>query len=176
MTDTLTRAAARLTAVIDQVADWSAASPCQGWTLAEVVDHLVDTQRDFLAGRGLPIGPRPEGDPAQVWRARQPVLLAAVGDPVVASTSYDGYFGPTTIGDTLATFYGFDLIVHRWDIATGAGAPCGFSTDELDDLDAAIAGFGDLLYAEGICRPGVQAPPGADRQTVLLARLGRTAS
>ena len=29
---------------------------------------------------------------------------------------YDGFFGRTTIGATLDNFYGFDLVVHGWDL------------------------------------------------------------
>jgi uncharacterized protein (TIGR03086 family) len=168
--------AAALTRVVDAVPDWDAPSPCAGWSARDVIDHIVDTQREFLTGRGVDVGDRPAGDPAAVWRAHSAVVDRLLSDPVVAESTYDGYFGPTTIGETLSVVYGFDLIVHRWDLATAAGQPAAFSEAEIDTLEQAADGFGEALYSEGICKPAVPVPPGASRQDAVLARLGRSTS
>ena len=57
------RHADRFTAVVEAAGDtqWSSPSPCEGWTAADVLDHVVDTQRDFLDKRGADVGARPEG-------------------------------------------------------------------------------------------------------------------
>jgi uncharacterized protein (TIGR03086 family) len=86
---------------------------------------------------------------------------------------YDGYFGRTTIGETLANFYGFDLVVHRWDLARATGQDTAFTDAEMDRLEQSIAGFGDQLYAEGVCEPAVPVPDDATRQERLLATMGR---
>ncbi|MFZ0159791.1 MAG: maleylpyruvate isomerase family mycothiol-dependent enzyme [Kineosporiaceae bacterium] len=164
-----------LTDTVDHVQDWNRPSPCEGWAAADVIDHIVDTQRDFLIERGLDLGARPDGDPAARWSAHRAVIDRLMSDPAVADTTYEGYFGRTTIGASLALFYGFDLIVHRWDIAMASGQPVEFSTTELDTLENAIEGFGEALYAEGICKPALPVPPDASRQTAVLARLGRLA-
>ena len=80
----------------------------------------------------------------------------------------------TTVGETLLRFYGFDMIAHRWDIAAAAGLDHRFTEDELTEMESAADGFGDALYADGICER-LDTPAGADRQTALLARLGRRA-
>ncbi|WP_414690747.1 maleylpyruvate isomerase N-terminal domain-containing protein, partial [Nocardioides sp.] len=36
-------AADRFTALVTATTDWSAPSPCEGWSAADVVDHVVDT-------------------------------------------------------------------------------------------------------------------------------------
>ena len=165
--------AERLTELIQAVPDWSAPTPCDEWSGADVVNHLVSTQREFLA----PFTSLPSDDvdasPPQRWRAHAEAVAGVL--PAVAPTSYDGFFGPTTVGETMTTFYGFDQIVHRWDIARAAGLEEQLSEDELDQIEAALPTFGEQLYAEGICRPGVAAPEGADRQTRILALLGRRA-
>jgi len=46
---------------------------------------------------------------------------------------------------------------------------------ETDAVERALDGFGDSLYLDGICRPAVDPPTGASRQTRLLARTGRRA-
>ena len=60
-------------------------------------------------------------------------------------------------------------------MARAAEADCVFTDAELDQLEAGIASFGDAIHMEGICKPGVEAPAGADRQSQVLATLGRQA-
>jgi len=174
--DTYQQNADRFTAVLDDLPSsaWTAPSPCAGWTAADVVGHIVDTQRDFLAKQDVDLGPRPEGDPAELWAAHRDAVLAL--DDEMLHRDYAGFFGPTTIGATLAQFYGFDLVVHRWDVGRAVGRDVRFTDAEMDDAERAVEGFGEHLYGEGICARPVPVPDGADRQTRLLARLGRSAA
>ncbi|MDN5894721.1 MAG: hypothetical protein L0H93_11920 [Nocardioides sp.] len=92
-----------------------------------------------------------------------------------AETSYDGYFGNTTVGATLDDFFGMNLLVHRWDIARGSGL---VAHEPLDDTDAvryprAARGSEDALRMDGVCGPEVVAPPGASAGVHLIAFLGR---
>jgi hypothetical protein len=102
-------------------------------------------------------------------------VLEALADDAFADTGYDGHFGPTTVGATLVQFYVFDMVVHRWDVARAAGLDAQLTDEELDRVEAGADSFGPALYMDGICRPGVEAPAGADRVTRVLARLGREA-
>ena len=184
-TDTLTvpaayDAAARpLTDVVDLVPPtaWDAPSPCEGWTARDVVRHVVETQRELFARHGVDLGDAPDvdADPAGAWRTHAARVRDAVADEAVPAIAYDGHFGPTTLGATLVQFYGFDMVVHRWDLARAAGLDAGLTEAELEQLDRGADGFGDALYMDGICKPGVTAPEGASREAVVLARLGRAA-
>lgn len=166
--------AAPFTGVVESTSDWSADSPCQGWSAADVVGHVIESQRDFLGQHGCDLPPAPEGaDPAAAWRAQDQAVRALLADEAVATRRFDGYFGPTTVGDTLVRFYGFDLLVHRWDLVRSQGRDERFSDAELDLIEGAVAGFGPALYAEGICKPALEPPADADRQTRVLASLGR---
>ena len=122
--------AGRFSAVVATVTDWSAPSPCAQWSAADVVAHVVDTQRDFLTQRGFDVGPRPEGDPAAVWHRHLDLVTALVQDERRVTAEYDGYFGRTTLAATLADFYGWDLLVHRWDLGRAAGQPVELSEQE----------------------------------------------
>lgn len=154
---------------------WSNPSPCDGWTARDVVAHVVDTQRDFFTGHDVDLGQAPSfDDPVAAWRAHRDAVSARLADPTIADRAFDGHFGPTTIGETLVRFYGFDMIAHRWDIAAAAGLDHRFTDDQLTEMETAADGFGDALYSEGVCER-VDVPAGADRQTTLLARLGRRA-
>ena len=167
--------AGRFSAVVDAVADWTAPSPCEGWSAADVVHHVIDTQRDFLTQRGLDVGSRPEGDPAEAWRQHLERLSPLLADEALVTTPYDGYFGRTTLADTLADFYGFDLVVHRWDLGRASGQDVAFSEQEMDAVEAAVPSFGEALYSEGICARPVPVADGASRQDRVLATLGRRA-
>ncbi len=166
-----------LLAVVDAVpADrWDAPTPCEGWSARDVVAHLVETQREFLTGRGLDLGAAPDlGDPAAALRQHAGRVLTAVGDPAVADAGYDGFSGPTTVGETLEQFYVWDLVVHRWDLATATGQDARLGDAELDRIESGARTWGEALYAEGICERA-EAPAGADRQARVLAVVGRRA-
>ncbi|MFO6451757.1 MULTISPECIES: maleylpyruvate isomerase family mycothiol-dependent enzyme [unclassified Aeromicrobium] len=168
-------AADRFSDVVAATTDWSAESPCEGWTAADVVDHVIDTERDFLARHEIDAGPRPSGDPAQAWAAHLAAVRPLATDDAIAAREFDGVFGRTTIGATLDAFYGFDLVVHGWDLGTSNGRPTTFTEADMDAMEAAFEGFGDHAYDDGVFRGPVEVPPDADRQTRLLARMGRRA-
>lgn len=155
--------------------NWAAQSPCSDWTVAEVLDHVIDTQRAFAAQHGQALGERPSGSPAQMWAEHWSAMASVANDASLMATTYDGWFGPTTIGETLHTFYGFDLLVHAWDIGASSGAPPVWTEAELAQAESAIASFGPALYMEGICAPAIEVADDAAPQVRLLGLLGRRA-
>jgi uncharacterized protein (TIGR03086 family) len=163
----------RFTDVVDATDTWDAASPCEGWTAAEVVDHVVTTQRDYLAKQGADLDGQSFTDPGTSWRHHVEQMRALLADESFATTEFDGYFGRTTVEELLANFYGFDLVVHRWDLGRASGLPVTWSEEEMDRVEKAADGFGDMLYGDGVCKPALEAPEDAPRQVRLLARLGR---
>lgn len=165
-----------LSAVIDvvPVQSWANPSPCEGWSAHDVLRHLIHTQRDFLAEHAIDLGGVPDidSDPAAAWREHAKRVREAISQDDVPATAFDGYFGPTTVGETLERFYIWDMLVHRWDIARSQGGQAALSDAELDQIERGMNSFGEALYMDGICRSGVTAPSDAD-QGHLLARLGR---
>lgn len=156
---------------------WSAPSPCRGWTAGDVLAHLVATQRSFLADRGLDLAPAPDvaADPVGAWMAHAAEVEELLARPEVVGQAYDGYFGPTTLGESMVRFYVMDMVAHRWDVARATGSDEAFTDAELDQLELQLDGYGDAAYAPGVFEPALDAPPGADRQVRLLARMGRRA-
>jgi len=169
--------AAAITVLLDAASerDWERPTPCEEWTVRDLVDHLIDSEADFLAERGLAIGRLADADPSESWRRHAAVVTDLLEDPEIGPLEYDGHFGRTTIGATMAGFYGWDLIVHRWDLARALGADEELTEDELDEIEAALPGFGDALYGPGICAAPVEVGDDEPRQVRLLARLGRDA-
>ena len=168
-------AADRFSDTVRATTDWSAPTPCEGWSAADVVGHVVDTQRQFLQGHGIELRERPAGSPDDVWEQHLSVVRPLAADPDLRARAYDGVFGHTTIGATLDAFYGFDLVVHGWDLGSSNDRPITFTAAEMDVLEQALAGFGEHAYDEGVFRRPVDVAQDADRQTRLLARMGRRA-
>lgn len=167
--------AATFAAVLEAAGrQWDAPTPCEGWTVRDVVAHAVDTERDFLFRLGLDVGEAPDlADPAAAWRTHAATVAGVLAQDGVAGREYDGYFGRTTIAVTMADFYGWDLVVHGSDIARATGQDWSVSDAEAASLHATADGWGAALYSEGVCAAAVPVPDGASATDRLLARLGR---
>ena len=178
MTETalhFTERAEAFAAILDRAEpQWDAPTPCDGWTVRDVVAHVIDTERDFLEQHDLAPGPLPDrSDPAAAWRAHAAAVVGVLGRDGVGEVEYDGYFGRTTIAATLADFYGWDLVVHGSDIARATAQEWSVSDEEAARLHATADGWGDALHSEGICAEAVEVADDATTTDRLLARLGR---
>jgi len=168
MNSTATRyqaVAAELAAAADRVppAAWGSASPCPGWSARDVLEHLVSTQRDYLAQHDLALGGLPDLaiDPAAGWRAHVAEVVGVLDDEEVPARAYPGYFGPTTLGADLEQFFVWDMLAHRWDIAAATGSDARFTDSELDAIEAGADSFGPTLNSDGVCGPPVEVSPTA---------------
>ncbi len=178
MTDTtrhFIQRADAFTAIVDRARPaWDAPTPCEGWTVRDVVDHVIDTERDFLERQDLGPGPSPDrSDPATAWRQHAAAVADVLGRDGVAELEYDGYFGRTTIAATMADFYGWDLVVHGSDVARATGQEWSVSDEEAARLHVTADGWGGALYSEGVCAEAVEVAEDASASDRLLARLGR---
>lgn len=167
--------ARRFGRVLDAAAPrWDAPTPCTGWTVGDVVRHVVETERDFLAKRGLLLGEAPAlDDPVAAWHAHAQEVSTLLAGRGVAETEYDGYFGRTTIAATMADFYGWDLVIHGWDVARATGQDYPIDDAEASALSTLADGWGPALHSDGVCAPARTPPDDAGLGDELLARLGR---
>ncbi|TFV67667.1 TIGR03086 family protein [Blastococcus sp. CT_GayMR20] len=181
------RAQAQFTDRVDAVepGQWDDES-LPGWTVADLVAHLVNEQLwvpPLLAGEPYDLieGRFPDGtedllgdDPFTGWEtAADGALSAFAEDDALVRTVH------LSRGPTPATEYIFemtaDLTVHSWDLAR--------ATDGDTELDGELV-TAALVYAEslpadgipGIVDPPLDVPPSALPQVRLLARFGRRAT
>ncbi|MFT4297096.1 MAG: TIGR03086 family metal-binding protein [Micropruina sp.] len=153
---------------------WDAPTPCTDWTVRDLVRHVIDTERGFLEQHQLPVpAAAPDADPEQEWRAHAGAVIDLISRDGVAERHFDGYFGPTTIGDTMANFYGWDLAAHCWDLARAIGQDDPISDAEARELSAVADGWGPALYSAGVCAPARPIDDDASDVDKLLAKLGR---
>lgn len=156
---------------------WDAPSPCEQWTALDVVRHVVETPRLFFGFVGREPGPVPpvEDGPAEAFEAVRRQVQADLDDPARAGAEFDGFFGRSTFAEAVDRFLSFDLLVHGWDLARAAGLDEAIAEPDLEWLERAAAGFGDAMRGPQAFGPALEPPADADRQTRLLAFLGRRA-
>lgn len=157
---------------------WGADTPDEGWSVADLVEHVIDRDRMLAATVG---GPTPDeldvvADPAELpgaWAERVTWWEQRLADPATADRTWQTPFGAMTFADAAYAFTVAEVTVHTWDLARAIGA------DETLDPAAVTAASEQLRSSENtLRRPGVMAPavdiPGdADDQTRLLAFTGR---
>jgi uncharacterized protein (TIGR03086 family) len=180
ISDRYANAASRFSALIESVAQesWDNPSPCEGWTASDVLDHVVTTELDFLTQRDLP---RPDVsglEPPTAWPLVRGSMQAVLDDPATAARAFDGYFGPTTVEDTIDRFYSLDLLIHRWDLATAAGLAdqALLDTAEVTQVRKKVEAIPpEVMRTPGLFGPEIEAEDGADDTTRLMNFLGRSA-
>ncbi|MGG5259831.1 maleylpyruvate isomerase family mycothiol-dependent enzyme [Phycicoccus avicenniae] len=169
-TSTLATALDQLVDLMGGVDDENAVrpTPCAGWTVGDLVDHVVAGVGNFARGvRGQEVDwsaptPRVEGDRAQAMRAASDDLLAAWAD------------APEDSDAPPPEWQCAELAVHTWDLARGLGR-------DTAGLEPAVAEKGAAFMEQGLTDdnrgeafgPARPAPEGADAYTRLAAFAGR---
>ena len=154
-----------------------------GWTVADLVAHLVSEQLwvpPLLAGEPYAEGRFPEDtsdllgdDPFTGWESAADGALSAFAEDDALVRTVRLSRGPTPAAEYIEEMIA-DLTVHAWDLARATDGDT-----ELDgELVTAALVYAEKLPEDGI--PGVIDPPldvsaAADPQTRLLARFGRKA-
>jgi uncharacterized protein (TIGR03086 family) len=153
---------------------WDAPTPCPEWTVRDLVRHVSEAPGLFLGFVGEELGELPD-DPGEAFATTRERISKALRDPAIAGASYDGMMGTMTFAEGIDRFINFDLVVHGWDLAKAAGLDTTIADGDLARLEEGVKGFGDAMRSPGAFGPALEPPAGADRQTRLLAFLGRTA-
>jgi uncharacterized protein (TIGR03086 family) len=159
---------------------WDSASPCAGWTIREVVGHVVGTMIEASAiVRGDPFSRDPSrpgeatgDDPVSALRAASGAARAAVRTADLARAT-ETPRGRGTVAEALA-FPAADLAVHAWDVAHASR----WHLLLPDELLAHVVHTAEQVPEEVLRGPGLFGPaqPVADDAgdtTRLMAWFGR---
>ncbi|MEE3067445.1 MAG: TIGR03086 family metal-binding protein [Actinomycetota bacterium] len=108
--------------------DWMAPTPCTGWSVADVTQHLVDVNLTFAqqihsAGAETPVGTSTPGDLLDSYRRSTEALQQAL--TVTAEPATDI---AAPLRSRLALRVA-DLLIHGWDIAVATGKPLHLAED-----------------------------------------------
>jgi uncharacterized protein (TIGR03086 family) len=179
-----TRSAAAAGDLIDAVGadQWAAPTPCDPWTVRELVAHMVGGNLVVaarFAGEPVPdlvadhIG---AARPGAAFRASAAKLRTALDIPDVLIRDYTARSGPMS-GETLMHLRIVDLLVHGWDLAQATGLevslPADLAEQELAYVQTELPNIpnGDKFYGQP--QPVPDNAPFIDR---LVAFTGRTIS
>jgi uncharacterized protein (TIGR03086 family) len=161
---------------------WSGPTPCEGWDVRELVNHIVSG--NFWAGelaRGKTIeevGDRLDGDllgddAVGAYDASARAASEAFRAPGAMEAPCAVSYGPVP-GEVYAGHRFIDVLIHGWDVAKATGQDTTLPADLAEACWTIIEPQKDLLLGSGMFGSDHSAPPGADRQTALLMLLGRT--
>ncbi|MFB4316520.1 TIGR03086 family metal-binding protein [Actinomadura sp. 21ATH] len=166
-------------------ADLDRPTPCEGWTLRDLLAHMTAQHRGFAAaargkGEDLAVWETRPGEeyPAAYREAAEDVLEAfAKGEAEVFALPELGA-GVTVPAAKAIGFHFIDYVVHAWDVAVSLDIP--FETPDEESLEAALAiaravPQGDHRLQEGAAfGPALEVGPGATPFDEVLLLLGRT--
>lgn len=160
---------------------WSDPTPCDGWDVRQLLNHIVAGNHwvvELTAGRTIAeVGDALDGDvlgedPLGAYRASAAAADAAFAAPgamdAPVAVSYGPIPGSAYAGDRL-----LDVLIHGWDLAVATGQHAALDAALVEACWEAITPHAEMLRASGMFGDDVEVPEGADRQTELLALLGR---
>jgi uncharacterized protein (TIGR03086 family) len=172
-----TRLADAFAAKIDAVPGdkWGAPTPCEGWSARDLVNHVTESPgMVFKMGNREFAAPAPSDDPAAAFASTRRQIEQLLADPDAAGAEYDGFFGRTTLAESIDRFISFDLVLHGWDLARATGQDETIPPEEIRRLTEEAKAWGDTARSPGVFGPEVETPAGADAQAKLIAFTGRT--
>lgn len=160
--------------------DLSEMTPCEGWTVRMLLNHMIGANRAFAAG--VPVGevnPKcdPEidlfdDDPAGAYATSWPGVVRAWGDAADDGvTTFPWGPMPNAIACQLLVL---ESTVHGWDLARATGGDDAIPADLVDTT----LGLATMLFADPANRgvdfgPPVDVAPDATPTGRLVAFLGR---
>jgi uncharacterized protein (TIGR03083 family) len=119
------------------VRDWTAPAPVEGWTARDVVDHLTEWSRRFLAAGGVDL-PAPPKDAVGSWDAHTAGIQALLDASDAGRPFTHPHVGTHPLNQAIDRFYTSDILMHTWDLARASG-----QDDQLDanECAALLAGL-----------------------------------
>ncbi|MEU4424703.1 TIGR03086 family metal-binding protein [Actinoplanes sp. NPDC024001] len=161
-------------------ADLGRATPCAGWDLAALLEHMTEQHHVFAAAaRGAAAADG--GDYAAAGgddyaAAAEDVLAAFAGEGVLDRPFLLPEIGRPVPGRMAIGFHLVDYLVHGWDVARTIGAPYRPGPDLLAPVLAiarAVPDGPERRAPESPFAPARPVPDGADALTEILLLLGR---
>ena len=159
---------------------WTAPTPCVGWTVHDLVNHVIGEERwavPLLAGRTIAdVGTSLDGDllgddPAGAVAHAAHAAQAAVPTPVLERRKVHLSYGEEDAAEYVSQLIA-DHLVHGWDLAVAIGAERRFDPDLVSGVTRWFADREELYRTSGAIGPR---PAGdhADPQDALIAAFGR---
>jgi uncharacterized protein (TIGR03086 family) len=162
---------------------WNAPTPDDEWDVRALVNHVVSGNfwvTPLVEGKTIDdVGDRYDGDvlgddPTATYQRSAKEAAAAFNGPGAMQASCAVSYGPVP-GEIYAGHRFIDVLIHGWDLAKATGQDTTLPADLVEACFEVVEPQKDLLAASGMFGSDIKVPEGADRQTQLLAELGRRA-
>jgi uncharacterized protein (TIGR03086 family) len=164
---------------------WTAPTPCDGWDVKTLVNHLVGGNlwaAELAAGRTIEaVGTALDGDllgddPAGAYERSAGSVTRAFEAPGALAAPCAVSYGPVP-GSVYLGHRIIDVLIHGWDLAVATGQDRGLDPQLVAACTEIVEPQLDALRASGAfgkAGPQSAGPPGSpDGQAALLAMLGR---
>jgi uncharacterized protein (TIGR03086 family) len=151
---------------------WSAPSPCAGWSAADVAGHVIGNLREtealargrYTEARAGDPGSAVGDDPLAAWRAARAGMTAALDPAALARL--------VPLGEILDRS-AMEFLVHTWDLAQATGQAVVLDPGLVRGALGPARQFAQLARSSGLVGAECAVAEDADDLTRLLAIFGR---
>jgi uncharacterized protein (TIGR03086 family) len=171
--DLYARASEWTTQKVGAVEDLGGTTPCDDWSMRDLLNHMLDTQRYFIgAARGEDVSP-PGPTAPDVLSDKPSADFERASGEVLATYGQEGVIEKT--GPALGIAFA-DMLLHGWDVARATGQDATMP-DRLPEAayDVIHGRFTDE-QRKGVFKPEIPVSDDATGQDRLLAYTGRNPS
>jgi uncharacterized protein (TIGR03086 family) len=150
-------------------------TPCDGFTVQGVLEHMVGGARQFAAAflGEPPPDAGPDADVRAAFPGAMAALQSAINSPAALERTIAAPFGEVP-GETFARFVAMDGLVHGWDLAMATGQSYAPSPGVIGAVDAFTrVALTDALRDGDTFADAVEPPAGASALERLVAFTGR---
>jgi uncharacterized protein (TIGR03086 family) len=160
---------------------WEDPTPCDDWDVRVLVNHIVSGNwwaAELGAGKTIEeVGNRLDGDvmaedPTGTYDASAAAAAAVFRAPGALERPCAVSYGPVP-GEIYCGHRLLDVLIHGWDVAKATGQDTTLPPDLVEACIEVVEPQAELLAGSGMFATGVAADASSDRQTYLLAILGR---
>ena len=155
--------------------DLSRASPCEGWTAREIVDHVTSGPGYYAEAWG---GQAPavadDADRATRYRAGYHALADTCRQPDVLEQMVSSPLGDDKIpAGMMFSILTSDTLIHTWDLARAIGADAHLDQDLLQRTWDGLIPIEDMVRRPEVFGPPVEIDADAPMQDRAMAWFGR---
>ena len=160
---------------------WARPSTCADWDVRALANHLVSGNfwvAPLVEGQSIEeVGDRLDGDllgtdPLAAYDASAAQAAEAFRAPGALERMVAVSYGPVP-GSVYCGHRFLDVLIHGWDLAESTGQDTNLPADLVEACWEVVTPQRELLEASGMFGTEVNLSSGADRQSQLLAVLGR---
>lgn len=160
---------------------WNATTPCDGWDVQAVLNHLVSGNfwaAELAAGATIDdVGDRLDGDvlgdvPLLAYDTSATSAAAVFEAPGALEAPCAVSYGPVP-GSVYAGHRFIDVLIHGWDLAVATGQDATLDPELVDAASAILRREAVMVRTSGMFGDDLPVPAQAGGQTRLLAFIGR---